>query len=67
MVAVVSTVECVICHVTHLETPPVREDGLLHAKDFGFYRDNFRTFGYSPICKRKHDDIVAPKPMKQES
>jgi hypothetical protein len=67
VVATVSTVECVICKKTHIETPPVREDGQHHAKDWGYYRDNFRTFGYAVICKRVHDDIVAPKPMKQES
>ena len=60
MVNTVDTVECVICHKTHLETPPAREDGTRHHKDWGYYRDRWKGV-YSVICKKTHDDLVAPK------
>lgn len=60
MVKTVDTVECVICHKTHLETPPPREDGEYDARDWGYYRDNWNEV-YSVICKTTHNDLVAPK------
>ena len=66
MVKTVSTVECVICHTTHLETPRVREDGEYNAKDWTYYRDNYEGT-YSVLCKKTHDDLISPKSMKVES
>lgn len=67
MVALINTVECVICHVTHLETPRVRENNEYDAKDWTYYRDSYLDLGYSVICKRVHDNLIAPKPAKLES
>lgn len=60
MVSTISTVECVICHKTHLETPPVREDGELDARDWGYYREFYKGV-YSVVCKKTHDEMLAPK------
>lgn len=68
MVSTISTVECVICHKTHLETPAQKmtqnKDGVLvfgfDARDWGYYRDNWNGV-YSVICKKEHDALVAPK------
>ena len=60
MVTSIDTVECVICHKTHLETPPQRESGDYDARDWGYYRDNWKG-QYSVICEKTHDDLVAPK------
>lgn len=60
MVTQVETVECVICHKTHLETPPPREHNEFDARDWGYYRDNWEGV-YSVICKKEHDALVAPK------
>ena len=68
MVGTVSTVECVICHVTHLETPAERmtldKDGVMvlgyDSKDWAYYRDLYEGV-YSVICKKTHDDLLAPK------
>ncbi len=66
MVATISTVECVVCNRTHLETPRPDDAGQFHAKDWGYYRDWYKGV-YSPICKRVHDNLIAPKPAKLES
>ena len=74
MVATVDTVECVLCHKTHLETPPEREcrnkDGVMvmghDAHDWTYYRDWYKG-EYSVICKKTHDEIIAPKLKKVES
>ena len=74
MVSVVETVECVICHKTHLETPPEREgvdlDGKrvmgVWPKDFTYYRE-FHEGVYAVVCKKEHDAVLAPKLMKLES
>ena len=71
MVATVSTVECVVCHVTHLETPPKRntlnKDGVMihgyDSKDWTYYRDSYKGV-YSVICKKTHDELLAPKLSK---
>ena len=60
MVTSIDTVECVICHKTHLETPPKRESGDFDARDWGYYRERWNGV-YSVICKKTHDDLVAPK------
>jgi hypothetical protein len=60
LVQTVETVVCVVCGKTHLETPPKREDGEFHHKDWGYYRDNWNGV-YSVICKKEHDQLVAPK------
>lgn len=60
MVSSISTVECVICHKTHLETPPVRDDGEYDARDWGYYRDSINGV-YSVVCKKEHDAQIAPK------
>lgn len=60
MVSIVETVECVICFRTHLETPPPREMNEYDARDWGYFRDNWNGV-YSVICKKVHDELVAPK------
>lgn len=66
MVATVSTVECVVCHVTHLETPPLRADGELDAHDWTYYREWYKG-AYSVVCKKAHDKMLAPELAKLES
>lgn len=74
MTETVSTVECAVCHVTHLETPPERmtldKDGKnvlgYDSRDWGYYRD-FYNGEYTVICKKAHDDLLAPKLSKLES
>lgn len=74
MVATVSTVECALCHKTHLETPPEREgvdlDGKrvigVWPKDFTYYRELYKGV-YSVVCKKTHDDILAPALSRVES
>lgn len=75
MVAVVDTVECVVCFKTHLEVPPEREglnlDGVMVTgvwpADYSYYRDNYLKEGYSVICRKAHDKLLAPKLVKLES
>lgn len=74
MTDTVSTVECVICHVTHLETPPQKitldKDGAnvlgYDSKDWTYYRDLYKG-EYAVICKKTHDAELAPKLSKLES
>lgn len=74
MTDTVSTVECVVCHTTHLETPPAKytlnKDGVMihgyDSKDWTYYRDMYKGV-YSVICKKTHDDLIAPKLMKVEN
>ena len=74
MVNTVSTVECVICHVTHLETPAqkrtLNKDGVMvlgyDSKDWTYCRDSYKGV-YSVLCKKTHDDLIAPKLMKVEN
>jgi hypothetical protein len=71
----VSTVECVICFTTHLETPPAKDNVLdkdnnlvfgLDSKDWTYYRDLYEG-QYAVICKKTHDAELAPKLSKLES
>lgn len=74
MVATVETVECVVCHKTHLTTPPqkmtLNKDGVMvmgyDSRDWGYYRDMYKGV-YSVICKETHDAELAPKLSKLES
>ena len=69
MVSTVETVECVICHKTHLELPPAR-DGVLNkegatvfgrdARDWTYYREWYQN-AYVVVCKKEHDAMLAPK------
>jgi hypothetical protein len=71
LVAQVSTVECVICHLTHLETPAEKttmdKDGVMvlgyDSKDWTYYRDLYKGV-YSVICKKTHDSLFATKTSK---
>ena len=60
MTITVSTVECVICFTTHLETPPPRDTGEYDARDWTYYRDNYKGV-YAVVCKKTHDELLAPK------
>lgn len=64
--AMVSTVECVICMKTHLETPPPRDTGEYDARDWTYYRDSYKGV-YSVVCKQEHDALLAPELSKLES
>lgn len=74
MLAIVETVECVLCMKTHLETPPERmcrnKDGVMvlghDAHDWAYYREWYKGV-YSVICKKVHDEMLAPKLSKLES
>lgn len=68
MVSEVKTVECVICHKTHLEVPAEKQtlnkDGVMvlgfNSRNWGYYRDFYKG-AYSVICKLAHDRVLAPK------
>ena len=72
--ATVSTVECVFCYKTHLETPPERmcrnREGVMvmgyDAHDWTYNRELVKGV-YSVVCKKTHDTILAPKLAKLES
>jgi hypothetical protein len=74
MVATVDTVECVLCHKTHLETPAERmcrnREGIMvmgyDAHDWTYNRELYKGV-YSVVCKKTHDDILAPKLTRVES
>ena len=73
MVATVSTVECVICRKTHLETPPERmvrnKEGVmvfgLDAHDWTYYREWYKG-EYAVVCKKTHDKVLAPDLKRAE-
>jgi len=65
VVVTVETVECAVCHKTHLQTPPPREDGTFDARDWDWYKDNYKG-QYVVICKKAHDEMIAPKGSKKQ-
>lgn len=53
-------VSCAICHKIHAETPLARELNEFDARDWTYYRE-FYQGAYVVVCKKEHDDMLAPK------